>query len=90
MTIVDARVAVWTSASGVPLRLIWDGRRYTVSDQPTRLDAELDYAMLTHLPPMPVGWRFQATNSETHDTRVFDVRLVDAARHLWRLVQVYS
>ncbi|WP_218624620.1 hypothetical protein [Glaciihabitans sp. dw_435] len=88
--IVDAAVAVWTSDAGVPVRLVWNGTRYSVSDTPTRLEPEFDYAAMTHPPRVALGWRFQATNAERHEVRVFDVRLVDARRDEWCLVRVYD
>jgi hypothetical protein len=35
VTLLHAPVAVWLDGSGVPRRLVWEGRRYKVTDTPT-------------------------------------------------------
>jgi hypothetical protein len=75
-------VVVWMH-DGKPARLIWDGTRYRVSDEPTRLSDLL--FEVTH-PPMIDGWRFQGTD-ETGQSKVFDVRRTVAG---WELVRVYD
>jgi len=84
MTMVSESVAVWFGADARPQRLVWEGRRYRVTDTPTPLD--FDLALITHPPILP-GWRFQGT-SDDGDTRVFDVQ-GDPAGQRWRLVGVY-
>lgn len=85
-------VAVWLDSSGRPVRLVWKGTRYTVSDTPTPLRGEEpDLEPLLEAVTYPllrlVGWRFQATSS-TGDTFVVDVRRGD--REQWELIGVYS
>lgn len=57
----------------IPTRLVWRGRRWTVTDTPTPLYATHDIpALITHPPTLRVGWRFQATD-DGGDTLVVDV-----------------
>ena len=75
-------IAVWFD-DGLPSRVVYDGKRYRVSDHPTRLEDEI--AMLTH--PLPIhGWRFQGTDSE-HHALVFDIRERGSE---WELIRVYD
>jgi hypothetical protein len=82
---VDGAVAVWTGDAGVPVRLLWNGLRFRVTDTPTRL--EPDFALMTH-PAILDGWRFQGT-SEDGETHVFDV-IFSESRREWRLIRVYE
>lgn len=34
-TVIDEQVQVWTNEAGTPLRMVWRGRRYLVTDKPT-------------------------------------------------------
>ncbi|MCU1513369.1 MAG: hypothetical protein JWO10_459 [Microbacteriaceae bacterium] len=74
---VDAALEVWTDAAGVPQRLVWDGRRYRVTDRPTYLEIPFDFALMTHPPQSPPGWRFQATDDDGR-SRMFDIRWAPA------------
>lgn len=88
MTLLRSPVAVWLDDGGKPSRLVWEGRRYRVSDEPTALSELLD-ERVTHLPAVPpVGWRFQGTEGNG-ESRVFDVRF-DPARGQWFLVGTYA
>lgn len=74
MMITDTAATVWW-AEGTPTRLVWAGRRWRVSDTPTRLTvtrAELPTA-ITHAPERTVGWRFQATSDEDGEALVVDI-----------------
>ena len=83
MTVGQSRsIALWFE-HGLPARLVHDGIRYRVSDQPTRLEDEI--VPLTH-PLVLEGWRFQGT-AEDGTARVFDVR---EARGTWQLVAIYD
>ncbi|MDM4761934.1 hypothetical protein QT381_02805 [Galbitalea sp. SE-J8] len=82
MGYIGATVTVWTAGDGTPERLVWNRRRYRVSDTPTLL--ELDWAAITHPPSGPPIWRFQGTD-EQGSTRVFDVRHIDATDEWWLL-----
>jgi hypothetical protein len=78
-------VTVWID-EGVPVRLVWRGARYLVTDTPTPLRARFDHEGMTHpLEPM-IGWRFQGT-SDDGESFVFDVH--GSGRQEWRLVAVY-
>lgn len=69
---------------GIPCELLWQHRRYQVTDAPTRLEDALG-VLLTH--PLPVvGWRFQGTALGDGQVLVFDVlRFGDA----WSVVRTY-
>jgi hypothetical protein len=59
----------------IPVRLVWRGVRYTVTDKPTPLRGELDFlpdAIAHPLEPI-IGWRFQGTDA-AGNARMFDVR----------------
>lgn len=79
-------VAVWPDARGIPSRFVWEGRRYRITDTPTRFDP--DQAAVTHPPSTPAGWRFQGTSEDGEDTRVFDVLYIEA-RQEWLLLHSY-
>jgi hypothetical protein len=80
-------VAVWIER-GRPARIVWRGDRYTVTDTPTPLAADVGHDALTHPARRLIGWRFQGTRIEDGATRVFDVRQVDDDR--WRLVAAWD
>lgn len=69
---------------GRPYELLWQHRRYEVTDAPTRLEDALGM-LLTH--PLPVvGWRFQGTALDGGRVLVFDVlRFGDT----WSVVRTY-
>lgn len=83
--LVNSPVSVWATPAGVPERVVWNGHRYRVSDEPTLLEPDL--AFMTH-PPLgaPRVWRFQGTD-EQGDSLVFDV-LPTTDVH-WQLLRVY-
>lgn len=79
-------IAVWM-ANGIPSRIVWNGTRYRVNDQPTRVEAvRWWHPAITHPPVQKAGWRFQA-RSETGETRVFDV--VETIEG-WELLRSYE
>ncbi len=86
MDVVEV-IEVWTDARGIPERLVWQGHRYRVTDTPTLLEVDFDYAAMTHPPAVPPGWRFQATD-EDGTARVFDVRR--DVRDRWALIRSWS
>jgi hypothetical protein len=88
VTLLHTPVGVWLDGSGTPRRLIWEGRRYKVTDTPTPLEAFLD-ERVTHPPvgPLP-GWRFQGT-SDAGESRVFDIRY-DRHGEGWTLLGAYE
>lgn len=87
---------LWADEQGRPLRLVWAGTRWRVTDRPTvitepvswwrRLD--VDARALELAPRACTGWRFQATADDGRSC-VFDVRDEgDPAR--WFVVKVYE
>jgi hypothetical protein len=88
VTLLHAPVAVWLDGSGTPRRLVWEGRRYKVTDTPTPLEAFLD-ERVTHPPAGSLpGWRFQGTN-DAGESRVFDIRY-DRHGDCWTLLGAYE
>ncbi|MCU1416800.1 MAG: hypothetical protein JWP32_974 [Schumannella sp.] len=86
MQTMTETVCVWTDDQQ-PVRLVWRGQRFTVTDTPTPVRGYLGAPELTH-PLEPLwGWRFQGTN-DRGDSFVFDVRT--GAGHAWQLVAVYD
>ena len=75
-------VALWL-VDGIPVRLVHAGRRYRVSDMPTRLEDENpDLAYRLNL----TGWRFQGTGDDGRSL-MFVVR---RAGEEWWLIQTYD
>ena len=72
------------SAGGVPVRLLWSGDQYRVSDTPTPLYGYIPEAPTHPLQPR-LGWRFQGTNGRG-ETYIFDVH--HRGRGEWELVAV--
>jgi len=92
----DPIAIVWADSDGRPLRLVWAGARWRVTDRPTvitepvswwrRLD--VDALALDIAPRTCTGWRFQATADDGRSC-VLDVRDEgDPAR--WFVVKVYE
>jgi hypothetical protein len=80
-------ITIWLD-HGVPVRFVWRGSRYTVTDRPTPLRGELGFlpdAIAHPLEPI-IGWRFQGTDF-AGKARMFDVR---RNRDDWELVRVYD
>jgi hypothetical protein len=69
----DATATLWL-ASEVPVRMIWRGRRWRVTDTPTRLSGVPLFVppLFTHPPTGFVGWRFQVTDPDG-ETLMVDV-----------------
>ncbi|MFJ3384901.1 MULTISPECIES: hypothetical protein [unclassified Curtobacterium] len=87
MIVVDAAVTVWWH-QGTPSRIVWQGRRWWVSDVPTRLTvtpSDLPTA-ITHAPERTAGWRFQVT-AEDRETLVVDIVPDDGG---WRVARTWS
>ncbi len=79
-------VCVWTEGR-VPVRLVWRGQRFTVTDTPTPLGDTVAAPGMTHPLQVLWGWRFQGTN-DRGESFVFDVR--HATDQAWELVAVYD
>ncbi|WP_419818856.1 hypothetical protein [Glaciibacter flavus] len=96
MTRMHEPVAVWTSRTGEPQRIVWRSQRYRVNDHPTALVgtcdwwAPLAYGELGYgRAPLQIdGWRFQASTDDG-ETHVFDVRHDDAEQG-WSLLRVFD
>lgn len=86
MRTMTETVCVWTEER-LPVRLIWRGRRFTVTDTPTPLREIVTAPELTHPLEPQYGWRFQATDDRS-ESFVFDVRI--RAGQNWELVAVYD
>lgn len=85
---MDREVAVWF-VDGVPVRLVWEGRRYRVNDTPTPLAPDdVWHPAITHPPRAWHGWRFQAVDTEGRAS-VFDIRRFESQQH-WQLVAVHD
>jgi hypothetical protein len=78
-------VTLW-NAAGVPVRLIWDGRRYRVSDRPTPIRESVDIPAMTHPLERLVGYRMQITGEDGKSV-VVDVHLKPTGAEL---VAVYD
>ena len=84
------KVAVWV-ADGHPVQIVWEGRRYRVNDQPTRLGTGSETLwppLITHTPEPWEGWRFQAID-DNDDVRMFEVRQVPGDTG-WELLRIYT
>lgn len=92
---LDVDAVVWSDDAGRPLRLIWQGHRWRVTDRPTVITAPVSWWWrvdpagddLDLAPSECVGWRFQATG-EHGESRVFDIRDTGDPRR-WRVVKTY-
>lgn len=69
-SIVEHAVTLWLE-NDVPARLIYVGRRWRVTDMPTRLRSSV-WQVAAGGPSGFVGWRFQATD-DAGESFVFDV-----------------
>ncbi|MEN2741676.1 hypothetical protein ABCS02_28150 [Microbacterium sp. X-17] len=75
-------VSVWVDG-GRPVRMIWRGTRYLVTDLPTPLYRRFDHDALKHPTERVIGWRFQGRSAADGEKRVFDVRqIADGRREL--------
>ena len=82
MTLVDTdtTATIWFE-SGIPVRMMWRGRRWRVTDTPT----EPDWFYWSTHPPRVAAWRFQATDT-SGDSLVVDV--VESGQG-WSVVKTY-
>ncbi|WP_247597205.1 hypothetical protein [Leifsonia sp. PS1209] len=87
MTHATDIVSVWTD-KGRPIRLVWRGTRYVVTDRPTPLQKTAWHDALTHPAGKLAGWRFQGCSVADGDVRMFDVR--PNADGGWDLLRTYS
>ncbi len=92
----DPLAIVWADDDGRPIRLVWHGVRWRVSDRPTVITEPVawwstldpDGVAVAGAPRECTGWRFQATADDGRSC-VLDVRDGgDAGR--WFVVKVYD
>lgn len=69
-TLVEHDVTLWM-ANDIPVRMFYAGRRWRVSDTPTRLRESIWATPISRSPGL-YGWRFQATD-DAGATFVFDL-----------------
>jgi hypothetical protein len=82
-------VTVWTEQHK-PVRMVWRGTRYRVTDTPTPLRGEaVLHDALTHPLSPFVGWRFQASD-ESDPARVVIVDVARRAGGRWELLAAYE
>ncbi|GAA1755217.1 hypothetical protein [Agromyces humatus] len=84
-----APVAVWLDDADRPVRLVYEGARYTTIDIPTPLPGDVDWPTgITHPPARRStrGWRLTARSTVTGEALVFDLRHTGAE---WQVEQVY-
>lgn len=74
-------VTIWM-VGGIPTRMIYAGRRWRVSDSPTRLRYSIWFALPERHAGL-YGWRFQGTDEDEHSV-VFDVFEGDGGWHVHR------
>ena len=83
-TVPGANSASAPGPAPVPVRMLWRGERWRVTDRPT----EPEGLYWTTHPPEFAAWRFQAT--DLHGTsRVFDL-VRHHGDHHWMVVHVYD
>jgi hypothetical protein len=78
---IEHDVTVWMS-NDMPARMFYAGRRWRVTDTPTRLRESIWAAPLGVQGGL-YGWRFQATD-EAGETFVFDVYKAESDWHVHR------
>jgi hypothetical protein len=85
MTTIDLiDIATLWFADAVPVRMMWRGQRWQVTDRPTEPEG---LYWTTHAPDF-VAWRFQATN-ESGLSLVFDLLRHHGGQH-WTVAHVYD
>jgi len=76
------REAILWMTDDMPVRMIYAGRRWRVTDRPTRLRESIWAAPLEEHVGL-YGWRFQATDGEG-EALVFDVYRAEDGWHVHR------
>ncbi|MCR2764991.1 hypothetical protein NQ152_15910 [Microbacterium sp. zg.B48] len=76
---VERQVTLWM-VDEVPTRMFYAGRRWRVSDTPTRLRESIWTSPVPHGGGL-YGWRFQGTN-EDGESLVFDVYRAENGWHV--------
>ncbi|MCR2784533.1 MULTISPECIES: hypothetical protein [unclassified Microbacterium] len=83
-TSIEHETTLWM-VNDVPARMVYGGRRWRVSDTPTRLRESVWSAPLEEIRGL-YGWRFQATDP-AGESWVFDVY---RAEDHWHVHRAYS
>jgi hypothetical protein len=78
-TTLEHDVTLWM-ANDTPVRMFYVGRRWRITDRPTRLRESIWAVPLSQSPGL-YGWRFQATDDE-NETFVFDVFKSESSWHV--------
>jgi hypothetical protein len=81
VTQTEHEVTIWM-ANDIPVRMFYAGRRWRVTDDPTRL-RESVWSTPPGSPAGLYGWRFQAT-SDDDESYVFDVFRGESDWHVHR------
>ena len=76
---IEHHVTLWMQ-DDVPMRMFYAGRRWRVSDTPTRLREPIWSSPTQHSRGL-YGWRFQGTD-DTGESLVFDVHRVEGGWHV--------
>lgn len=66
------QLTLWMTVDEVPSRMFYAGRRWRVSDTPTRLPSSGRHTKCGDVAESVSGWRFQGTNEDGRSF-VFDV-----------------
>lgn len=80
-TAVEHDVIIWM-VNDIPARMFYAGRRWRITDTPTRLRTPV-WALPLDEPRHMLGWRFQATD-ESGESFVFDVFRDETEWHVHR------
>ena len=76
---IEHDVMLWMEED-VPVRMFYGGRRWRVSDTPTRLRESI-WSISVHSPRGLYGWRFQGTD-QAGESLVFDVFRAEGGWHV--------
>lgn len=76
---IEHQATVWL-VDDIPVRMLYAGQRWRITDTPTRLRESVWTAPLEKQTGL-YGWRFQAT-SEAGDSYVFDVYRAETDWHV--------
>lgn len=79
--IIEQSATIWM-VNDVPARMVYAGRRWRITDTPTRLTGSIWSAPLEQRHELH-RWRFQGTN-DTGDSSIFDVYRAEDGWHVHR------
>ncbi|OZB80607.1 hypothetical protein [Microbacterium sp. 13-71-7] len=84
MQTVEQSATVWM-VNDVPVRMVFAGKRWRVTDMPTRLRDSI-WSVPLEAPHPLYGWRFQGTD-DAGESYVFDVY---KGEHGWHVHHTYA